>query len=108
MLMTDKSSRSIYTGDWTETDQELMSECRLWKYVICQAVSDAYLGSTKEKLEVSEWVLSKDFSHVCDLAEMNAENLQEHFKVILTSKSVVARYLGEKLKRTIQNRSLPY
>ena len=57
---------------------------------------------------VSEWILSKDFSHVCDLAEMNAENLQEHFKTILTSKSVVARYLGEKLKRTIQNRSFPY
>tara|TARA_R110000796_G_scaffold217384_1_gene333452 strand:+ start:631 stop:861 length:231 start_codon:yes stop_codon:yes gene_type:complete len=73
--------------------------------VICQAVSDAYLGNDKEKLSVSKWVKSIDFSHVCDMAELNAERLEKHFKIILTSKPVVARYLGERLKRTIQNRS---
>ena len=75
--------------------------------MICQAISDAYLGNPKEKLSVSRWVLSEDFSHVCDLAELNSENLKKHFKIILTSKPIVARYLGEKLKRIIQNRSLP-
>ena len=56
-----------------------MSECRLWKYVICQAISDSYLGNTKEKLSVSKWILSQDFSDVCDLAELNADRL---FKMI--------------------------
>jgi hypothetical protein len=85
-----------------------MSECRLWKYVICQAISDSYLGNAKEKLSVSKWILSQDFSDVCDLAELNADRLFKMIKEILVSKPVVARYLGERLKKTIQARSFPY
>ena len=50
MLMTDKLNTNIYIGDWIERDLELMSECRLWKHVMCQAISDSYLGSPKEKI----------------------------------------------------------
>ena len=85
-----------------------MSECRLWKYVICQAISDSYLGTEREKISVLKWVKSPDFINVCDLAELNADRLKDHFKIILNSKPVVARYLGEKLRRVIQNRSLPH
>ena len=108
MLMTDKSSKSTYIGDWIEKDRELMSECRLWKHVICQAISDSYLGSAKEKLKVGEWLLSEDYVVVCDLAELHAENLSVMLKEILMSKPVVARYLGERLRKTIQARSFPY
>ena len=107
MLMTDKSSKSTYIGDWIERDLELMSECRLWKYVMCQAISDLYLGSPKEKLNVAMWVKSNDFDDVCDMAELNSSRLKTHLEKIATSKPIVARYLGEKLKRTIQNRSFP-
>ena len=106
--MTDKLNKNIYIGDWTEKDQELMSECRLWKYVICQAISDSYLGNHHERLSVGRWVNSCDFEDICDMAELNAYHLKKHFKEILVSKPIVSRYLGERLKRVIQNRSSPY
>jgi hypothetical protein len=83
-----------------------MSECRLWKHVICQAISDAYLGSNKEKLAVAEWIMSSDFDNVCDLATLESDRLRKMIHEILTSKSVVARFLGERLKKVIQNRAL--
>jgi len=84
-----------------------MSECRLWKYVMCQAISDLYLGSPKEKLNVATWMKSNDFDDVCDMAELNSSKLKIHLENIATSKPVVARYLGERLKRVIQSRSFP-
>jgi len=105
MLTTDKSKKKLFIGVWTETHHELTSESRLWKHVICQAISDAYLGSPKEKLAVAEWIMSDDFSNVCDLATLNSDRLSKMIKEILTSKSVVARYLGERLRKVIQNRS---
>jgi hypothetical protein len=83
-----------------------MSECRLWKHVMCQAISDLYLGNPKEKLSVAQWMESKDYEDVCDMAELNASKLKRHLVEIATSKPLVARYLGERLKKTIQNRSL--
>jgi hypothetical protein len=53
MSTTDKLNKSIYIGGWTETDLELMSESRLWNHVICQAISDSYLGGHHEKLRES-------------------------------------------------------
>ena len=105
--MTDKLSKSTYSGDWIEKDLELKSECRLWKYVMCQAISDLYLGSTKEKVNVATWMKSNDFDDVCDMAELNSSKLKIHLENIATSKPVVARYLGERLKRVIQSRSFP-
>jgi len=74
--------------------------------VICQAISDAYLGSKKEKLAVAEWIMSSDFDNVCDLATLESDRLRKMIQEILTSKSVVARFLGERLKKVIQNRAL--
>jgi len=74
--------------------------------VICQAISDAYLGNDKEKLSVGKWILTEDYVAVCDLATLNSENLSVKIKEILTSKPLVARYLGERLKKVIQARSL--
>ena len=105
--MTAKLSKSTYIGDWIERDQELMSECRLWKYVMCQAISDLYLGNPKEKLKVAISMKSNDFDDVCDMAELNSSRLKVHLNEIANSKPLVARYLGERLKRTIQNRSFP-
>ena len=53
------------------------------------------------------WVKSDDFDDVCDMAELNSSRLKTHLEKIATSKPIVARYLGERLKRTIQNRSFP-
>jgi hypothetical protein len=73
--------------------------------VICQAISDAYLGSKKEKLDVAQWIISDEFTNVCDLASLNSEKLSKMIEEILTSKYVVARYLGERLRKVIQNRA---
>ena len=104
MLMTDKSNRSMFIGVWIEPHHELTSESRLWKHVMCQAISDSYLGSPKEKLSVGKWLKSDDFSMVCDLGSLNAEEMSKLVKEILTSKPIVARYLGERLRRVIQNK----
>jgi|TARA_R100001463_G_scaffold136044_1_gene200487 hypothetical protein len=74
---------------------------------MCQAISDLYLGSPKEKLNVATWMKSNDFDDVCDMAELNSSKLKIHLENIATSKPVVARYLGERLKRVIQSRSFP-
>ena len=66
-----------------------MSESRLWNHVICQAISDSYLGGHHEKLAVARWVKSDDFEEVCDMAELNTDRLRGHMKQILTSKEVL-------------------
>lgn len=73
--------------------------------MICQAISDAYLGTAKEKLSVGEWILTEDFVSVCDLATLHSERLSKMIEEILMSKPIIARYLGERLKRVIQSRS---
>tara|TARA_R100001082_G_C4332974_1_gene146552 strand:+ start:310 stop:534 length:225 start_codon:yes stop_codon:yes gene_type:complete len=72
---------------------------------VCQAISDSYLGTTKEKIEVGKWILGADFSQVCDLAELNAEVVKKSIYEILSSKPIIGRYLGHKLKNFIQNHS---
>jgi len=104
MSTTDKLNKSLFIGAWTETHHELTSECRLWKHVMCQAISDSYLGTYHEKLDVGRWIKSEDFDYVCDHSNLNSEHLFKMIKEILTSKPVIARYLGERLKRVIQNR----
>ena len=104
MLMTDKSNKSTFIGVWIEPHHELTSESRLWKHVMCQAISDSYLGSSREKVSVGKWLKSEDFSMVCDLGSLNAEEMSKLIQEILMSKPVVARYLGERLRRVIQNK----
>ena len=65
---------------------------------------DSYLGNSREKVSVGKWLKSEDFSMVCDLGSLNAEEMSKLVKEILTSKPVVARYLGERLRRVIQNK----
>ncbi len=105
MLMTDKSNKKSFIGGWTETHHELTSESRLWKHVICQAISDSYLGNKRQKLAVGQWIVSDDFIMVCDLSSLNSDRMEKLIKEILTSKPVVARYLGEKLRKVIQNKT---
>ena len=105
MLTTDKLSKNIYTGVSIGSNQELTSELRLWRLVVCQAISDSYLGTSKEKLAIGIWISGNDCDHVCDLADLNAENIKKAIKEILESKPIVGRYLGEKLKKIIQNYS---
>ena len=42
---------------------------------------------------------------VCDLSSLNSDRMEKLIKEILTSKPVVARYLGEKLRKVIQNKT---
>ena len=100
--MTDKLSKNIYSGELIGKNPELTSELRLWRLVVCQAISDSYLGTSKEKISVGIWIDGKDCEQVCDLADLNSENIKKYIKEILNSKPIVGRYLGEKLKKTIQ------
>ena len=108
MLMTDKLNRNIYSGELIGNNPELTSELRLWRFVVCQAISDSYLGTTKEKVRIGNWIRGDDFSKVCDLADLNTENVRKSIYEILMSKRIIARHLGEKLKRLIQNHSSRY
>lgn len=99
--MTGKSNRNTYTGDWTRTAPELSSECRLWRAVISQAISDAYLDDLKNKRNVQEWVGTEDFTAVCDLASMNPEYMKKIFNQILKMKPAIARFEGRRLKEII-------
>ena len=73
--------------------------------MICQAISDSYLGNKRQKLAVGQWIVSDDFIMVCDLSSLNSDRMEKLIKEILTSKPVLARYLGEKLRKVIQNKT---
>jgi hypothetical protein len=100
--MTDRSKRSIYTGDWIGGTQEQSSECRLWRQVISQAISDAYLDDQRNKIAVITWLETPDFDDVCDFAALHPEQTKKHFYKILESKPAIARFIGRKLKDAIE------
>jgi len=99
--MTDKLSRRIFTGGLIGRGQELLSECRLWRAVISQAISDAYLSYEREKCEVEEWIKTEDFETVCDLADLDTDKMRNNFIYILNSKPAIAMFEGRKLKDLI-------
>ena len=99
--MTAKLNRRIFTGGLIGKTQEQSSECHLWRAVISQAISDAYLNDEKEKNAVSEWLGTEDFVTVCDLADIDHEKMLNNFLYILTTKEPIARYEGRKLKDLI-------
>ena len=100
--MTGKLSKSIYTGVWIGKSLDPTSESLLWRHVVCQAISDLYLGDNRTKSSIIEWVKSKDFEICCEFACLNHENLKKYLKEIILSQPLIARELGEELKRKIK------
>ena len=100
--MTDRSSKSIFTGSLTETDPERSSECQLWRQVLSQAISDAYLNDIKQRQSVEEWVASKDFRTVCDFAFVDFFEMKKIFNKILDTKGEEAREEGREIKQLLE------
>ena len=102
--MTGKLSRRIFTGGLIGKDQEQSSECHLWRAVISQAISDAYLNEPKERDIIELWIHSEDFVSVCDLADIDYDKMRNNFIYILEAKEPIARYEGRKLKDLIDRK----
>jgi hypothetical protein len=100
--MTDKLNKKTFTGRLTETAPELSSECRLWRQVISQAISDAYLDDVKQKEIVSDWIDTPDFDTVCDLASVSSGQMRKNFKEILLMKPAIAKMKGRLLKHLLE------
>ena len=101
LLMTDRSSRNIFTGGLTETDPEQSSECRLWRAVISQSISDAYLPHKRQRQLVNNWVDTDDFIDVCDLASVDTRMMRKNIKYILSIHPSVGREEGKKIKELL-------
>jgi hypothetical protein len=102
--MTGKLSRRIFTGGLIGKTQEQSSECHLWRAVISQAISDAYLNEPKERDIIEVWIHSEDFVTVCDLADIDSSKMKNNFIYILNAKEPIARYEGRKLKDLIDRK----
>lgn len=102
--MTGKLSRRIFTGGLIGKGQEQSSECHLWRAVISQAISDAYLNDERQKDDVIKWLRTEDFVTVCDLADIDHRKMKNNFLYILTQKEPIARYEGRKLKDLIDRK----
>lgn len=102
--MTGKLSRRIFTGGLIGKTQEQSSECHLWRAVISQAISDAYLNEPKERDIIEVWIHSEDFVTVCDLADIDSDKMKNNFIYILEAKEAIARYEGRKLKDLIDKK----
>jgi len=102
--MTGKLSRRIFTGGLIGKTQEQSSECHLWRAVISQAISDAYLNEPKERDIIELWIHSEDFVSVCDLADIDYDKMRNNFIYILEAKEPIARYEGRKLKDLIDRK----
>ena len=101
LLMTGRSSKNIFIGGLTETDPEQSSECRLWRQVLSQAISDAYLSDQKQRQSVTEWIASKDFRTVCDFAFVDFFQMKKIFYTILDMKGNEAREEGKEIKQLL-------
>ena len=95
--------KNIYWG-LIGKGQEQSSECHLWRAVISQAISDAYLNEPKEREIIEMWIHTEDFITVCDLADIDYDKMKNNFIHILESKPAVARYEGRKLKDLIDRK----
>jgi len=102
--MTAKLNRRIFTGGLIGKTQEQSSECHLWRAVISQAISDAYLNDERERAVVELWIHTDDFVTVCDLADIDHEKMKNNFLYILSAKEPIARYEGRKLKDLIDKK----
>ena len=102
LLMTDRSSRNIFTGGLTETAPEQSSECRLWRQVLSQAISDAYLNDRKQRQSVAEWIASNDFRTVCDFAFVDFFEMRKIFDNILSRRGEEAREEGREIKQLLE------
>lgn len=100
--MTDKLNKRTFTGRLTETAPELSSECRLWRQVISQAISDAYLDDIKQKEVVSEWINTQDFDTVCDLASVGANQMRKNFEEVLLMRPAIAKMKGRLIKHLLE------
>jgi hypothetical protein len=102
--MIDRLNGKIYIGGLIEKTQEHLSECYLWRAVISQAVSDAYLDDYRHKQSVAEWIDTEDFETVCDFAGVATPQMRDNIRTILQSKPAIARYKGRKLKDLIDKK----
>ena len=100
--MTDKLGKNISIGGLINQTHGQSSECRLWRQVISQAISDAYLDDYRERDSVRSWLGTRDFKTVCDLADLDPWIMERLFYEILSSKSAIARYKGRKLKELVE------
>ena len=94
----------MFTGTSTEIIQDHTSSLRLWRAVISQAISDAYLNEPKERDIIEVWIHSEDFVTVCDLADIDSSKMKNNFIYILDAKEPIARYEGRKLKDLIDRK----
>ena len=84
--MTGKLRKSIRWG-LDRGNPEQLSECRLWRAVIAQSIYDLNKPDPKND-EVVNWMESKDFDLVCNLALVEPDNVRrklEEYKNNLTA-----------------------
>ena len=105
MSMTDRSSENLSSTDYAEIGQGVLSESDLWRAVLTQAISDTALGDRRQQLEVARWMQTRDFTTVCDFADINDTEIKKQMENLLTMESrPLRKHYSRKLCRTISNR----
>tara|TARA_R100000388_G_C7238432_1_gene159501 strand:+ start:1707 stop:2015 length:309 start_codon:yes stop_codon:yes gene_type:complete len=99
--MTDKSNQRLYTTGLINQTQGQLSECRLWRAVISQSISDAYLPHKRQRLSITRWIETEDFIDVCDLANVDTRMMRKNIKYILSIHPTVGREEGKKIKELL-------
>ena len=87
--MTGKLNRRIFTGGLIGKTQEQLSECHLWRAVLSQAISDAYLNEPKERDVIEVWIHSDDFITVCDFADIDYHKMKIILFIFLKPKNLL-------------------
>ena len=83
----------------------LIGFVKLWRAVVSQAISDAYLDKTGTlRDEVLEWMESEDFEIVCDLAFINPDGLKKNINRIVDMNRSEAKHVGRQMKELIDRR----
>jgi hypothetical protein len=97
--MTGRSERSIYTGVTAERSPDQLSECRLWKAVISQAIYDASLTDKRRREEVREWLDTPDFGVVCALAMLDDDAVRKEIQTTLAAEPADQLYRRKRFKK---------
>ena len=77
----------------------------LWRHVIDRAIRDALSTNPKIVKELKLWMLSPDFSFVCDCASVSPDKLREELVLVIKPASRgAARYTARRLRRAVLQR----
>lgn len=99
---TDKSDAKPFRAMSIPSAHELQSASLLWRAVLGQAIRDTYdLSLMNNRRDIIRWLKTPDFFTVCDMADVEATQMQEQIATLCTLSIPLAKKYGRMLRMRV-------